>query len=673
MDEKVRDWQVPTFEASPEKRQGWVNEAVTDGDKWVESQNIRDADLSLLTASGGEKLKTNSIKADIRKFVETIADVREIATYGAAGEQFKPIVETYNRMLKFIYQKSHFPRQDRKALQFSVCLKRGYLWPRFIRKDFGWGRGEVVFQELGPRQVLPIQLPTDHDIQGAYGCTVIEALGIAEAHARFPYFQDELNPVSRNKISSNAQVRRYEFWDRWTFGKEQGDWENRYAEIRHTWIRDLRINRTGKELQMGDENASWGYKVPSVGQLIVTINPLNGLPESRMATPEDCRLYPNLRLMISNPGMSKPLYDGPAFDWHGMIPPVAYDVDDWPWMAMGYSLLQDIAGLERAERGYLDQMYQVARLRLNPPKGYDLDAGIPREDMKRFDWYNESGTTVGTQGDPRKALVSILPDSMKVDAEDFKMLELFNQKRQKTLGLGDMSSLEKLKFNLSAENVDKILETLGPIAKGIAGNMEVAHTKIAEQLKYMIPQYHTTRDVLSIVGPDGVSVNTFDFDPDSLIPSHLPEEAGLQQDGKESNTTKIQRAKWAAKNIQVVSVPSQLLNITQMQEQLKWLNFLQRQAPGIPLCEIYKHLGVENYGEVAGDTLYEKWKNEQLDQLHFKAEAAKLASVELPQQPQGGPGKGKGGGRPPSGNAPPKLEQRGSKSGNPRTVVSQSK
>lgn len=684
---KLTDWQCPVFEATPAQRQGWVEEAVQEGETWWDHQvaSASERDLDLLSCKGPEKLKSNSVKSDIRKFVETISDLREIGTYDGA-EQFKDYVSLFNDVVKFIYSDSAFPRQSRQALQFAVGLGRGYLWPRYIRTDFGWGPGCVEFVALGPREVLPCQLPRSNDMQGAYAQTVVECMGIAEAHARFPKFQDQLQPISKFKYSSNAQVRRHEFWDKWKYGQDSQDWDRRYCEIRHTFVRDLRINRTGKMLPMGEPDTSWYYEVPSVGAIMSWIDPINGLPASKQAKAEDCRVYPQLRQIISNPGMSTPLYDGPAFDWHGMMPAVQYDVDDWPWLAVGYSLLYDIAGVERARRGFLDLIYRVLRRKMNPPLGYDLDAGVPREDIKNFDWLDSDNFKMGVSGDPAGALRSMLPKEIDVTEQDFKMLDVFEKQFQKTLGLNDLSSLAELKFNLSDNNFDKILETIGPIANGISGNMQFAQAKIAQMLKFIIPQYFTTRRMMSIVGPEGVAAKVFDYDPKSLVPSHMDWEKKKDDSGNtlSSSFNQIQRAKWLAENLVVKSIPSQLMNITQMQEKMMYMNALQRGWP-VSFSTAFKKIGID-WPETSGANEFEKYKSEQFDLLRMKLEAAQIAGVEQGQPPGGGapagppagaspaPGPGQhGGGRPPSGQEPPKLETRGSRDGNIRTTVAQSK
>ena len=670
MDEtKLTDWQVPVRESLDSKIMDYVESAVQEGEKWWESQPAAKSEqfLKLLSCAGPEKLKSNSLKSDVRKFVETISDIREIATFGSGAEQFKSMVSMFNDVVKYIYRDSHFPRQSRKTLQYAVAMGRGYTWPRYIRTDFGWGPGKVEFVDLGPREVLPIQVPRSNDVQGSYGMTIVECMGIAEAHARFAeQFHEELLPISRMKYSSNSQVRRLEFWDRWRYGEQQPDWDRRYCEIRHTFIRDLRINRTGKMLPMGEKDTSWYYEVPSVGKILSWKDPINGLPASRMATKEDCRIYPQLRLIISNPGMKRPLYDGPAFDWHGMLPAIPYDVDDWPWLGVGYSLLHDIASLESGQRAFLDLMFRVLKAKMNPPMGYDLNAGIPREDIKHLDLLDTDIQAMGIDGDPSKALKSLLPDSVHVEEGDFKMIDLLEKLKQKTLGLNDLSSIAQLKLNLSTENFDKILETIGPIAKGIAGNMEAGQGKIAHMLKFIILQYMTTRQLMSILGPDGVATKIFDYEPNSVVASHMPWETKTDQP---SQASRIERAKWTAQNLSIVSVPSSLLNVTQMQEQMKWLNFLQRGMP-VSFKTAFEKLGVEDWE----DKEFPQYKKEQFELLDFKMKAAQLAALESPGT--GEPdkkGQGKGGGRPPSGKQPPKLERRGTTDGNQRTVVSQSK
>lgn len=681
-EQKVTEWQIPPEDTEPHRKKAWIDELIQNGDNWVRGQKsistITD-DVRLLMG-GDQKDNTtpsNSLQIDVRTFVETISDLKMIATLGTKADQFKNYVQAFNGGMKYVYHDSKFVENTRKALQYAM-LGRGYHWQRYSRDKYGWGKGRIEFVPLGPLEVLPEQLPHSNDMQGCYAVTIIVPMPIAEAHARFPKYHEYLKPISRYDWKSYGTLglaRRLDFYDRFRFGDDQGqDWDNHYCDIRYTFTRDLKINRSGYEIDM-ESYAPWGYKVPSVGSLIVRKNPFNRLPESRKATEEDCQMYPQLRLTITSPSVPVPMRDKCGFDWHAEIPVVQYDVNDWAWSPLGYSLIRQVAGLEKASRSLLSTMQEVASVDLDPPMGYDLHSGVKREQLEKINLLKSQGYRVGVNGDPKRGLVSLLPESITVKPEHFKQLEMLDAERKKNLGLTDITSMRDLKLNLSSENVDKILENLGPIGNGIANSIAIANGKHAQMLKYNIPQYIPIADLMDWVGPDGVTIGTFDNDPNSLIPSHVTGESP----DSESAYQKRERAKWFAEKLGVTSTPTQLLNITEMTERMTWLMFLQKGAK-VSTGTIMEKLGVQNYGGSKGDTEYEKWKNEQIDSIELEVNAKVTAALKMKEagldqapQPQPGPGQGKGGGRPNTNAAPPKQEMRGTTTGNPRVITSTSK
>lgn len=669
--ERYIEWQCPPREARGTAVKGWCDELIQNGDRFVQDQpgirNINQDIKLLMGLDQDNQLKSNTLQSDIRTFVETIADLRQIATLGSKADQFKKTVALYNDIMKFMFWDSGFLFSSRAALQYAM-LGRGYIWTKFSRGHYGWGKGRMVFDALGPYEVLPEQLPPNNDIQGCYAVTIIRAMPIAEAHARFPKFQDQLQPIARydwSKYNTRGGVR-LDFWDRARF-QGQNDWDNRYCEMRYTFCRDLRINETGRTQQMGVKGSTWGYEVPSMGGLLVSTNAFNGLPESRKATEDDCLMYPQLRLIITNPTVNEPLYDDTAFDWHGEIPVSQYDVNDWAWSPMGYSAVSNVAGLEKARRARLSEIDEVLSVRKDPPTGYDVSSGVSRTQMEKLDLLTAQGIRVGLKGDPKKSVVSILPDSINVDGQDWKGQEILNAEIKASLGLTDIASMRDLKMNVSSESFDKMVENLGPMAKGIALNMWRAHGKIAQMLKYNIPQYFTTDDLMKMVGPEGVGLETFDNDPNSLVPGKLPDEA---EDQKSSKYSKQKRAQWFAEQLNVVSTPAQLLNITQQQEKMLYMFFLQKNVP-VSMSTTMEKLGVQGW-EVEKD----KWREEQQDkalwELRVKANiAAEQHKLGLDPHEQK-PGQGQGGGRPGTAQKPNHSEIKGKKDGNVRVVNSQS-
>lgn len=686
----MSSWQAPPFTASGEDRMAWIEEQIQEAEGWLEGQAAyRDIGKNLRIFEGvfndqtRSTLSSNFLKYNIRKFVETVSEVREIATYGSDAPQYKPYAALANKLSNCVYIESQYPRQLRKAIQYAAVLGRGYLWPKCKALDYGYGERRIVFEPLSLLDVLPVQVPSTNDVQDAYANTIYEYMPIAEAHGKFPLFQSKLVPVDAMRMESRVQARRADYAERFRYGGVGGNfgqgaggrhWGNLYCELRYTFVRDLDINRSGVVIPMGEAGTSWAYTVPFIGQEI--LGGVKGTEKTmRPAKAEDCRIYPRLRLLISSKGMTTPMYDGPPFDWHGMMPPIQFDVDDWPWKGVGGSLVEDVGSIEQTKRKLERKMDQVITVTLNPPLGYDRGSAGGAK-IENFDIFEEN-VRAGVDGRPKDVMQSLLPEEVRVGADHFKFLEMLAKMETDQLGINDLSSLANLKMNVTSEAADKMLETIGPVAKGIASNIEAGNAKVGEMLKFMIPQWFDTRRIIQYVGPDSLLPEVFDYDPASLVPSHMAEEgmAGVLQ-AAPSAYPRIERARRFAENLRLISVPSTLLKVTQMQEQMKWLQLYRGGAP-VSFSTVAKKLNIENYGDVAGTTEREKWFNEKMQDLKMQAmAAAQAAQLGLGGGDAGGgkPGGKHGGkpGRPPSGNKPPKIKQKGAAGGNPRTTVTES-
>jgi hypothetical protein len=674
------DWQVPYFERPAEDRAAWVEEQLEEGEGWLQDQrSYKDLARNLKIFDGviddgtDSSLVSNGLKYDIRKFIETISDVREIGTYTSDAVQFRGFATMLNKVSKGIYLEAAFPRSVRKALQFSAVMGRGYIWPKVKTLDYGFGPRKLIFEALGLLDVIPVQIPSSNDTQESYSETVFEYMPIAEAHARFPLFQERLKPVSDISYKNRVQCRRADYAQRFRYGQSDArHWGDLYCEIRYTFVRDLRINTTGHKLPMGDVDTSWFYEVPSIGDDIVA-GIRDGSPYMRKARLGDCRVYPQLREIITSPSVNIPMYDGPAFDWHGVIPPVQYDVDDWAWEPIGRSLVSDVGSIEVTKRKWERKMDQVGRTTLDPPMGYDRSVSAGPT-IENFDIFKQN-QRLGLDGEPKKMLQSLLPDEVRVEDVHFKFLDFLTKMREQQLGIQDLGNLANLKFNISGETMDKALEEIGPIAKGIAAGMETANAKVAYQLPSLIVQWYDTKRIIEIIGPDNITSEVFDFDPASMVPSHMPDEMTPHTEGNStllgppsqaSIYSHMDRAKRFVSNLRLISVPSTLLKITQRDEQQK-LILLKKMGAPIAWGDIMGKIGVENWGEPKGNTGFERWMNEELEMLKVKAAAAKLAAA-LGLGGEGGPGQGKGGGRPNSMQKPPKTAQKGGAGGEPRVV-----
>jgi hypothetical protein len=688
-------WQCPPFEASPSRKIAWIEEQIKEAEGWLQGQSSYKnlaTNLKIFNGIFTDKTKsvlvTNELRYAVTKFCTTLAEIREIATYGSDVPAYKKMAEMLTKVSKCVYLESDFPYQILKVLQYATVMGVGYLWPKVRATEYGHGPRELCFDALGLLDVMPTQIPArTNDIQDAYAVTVYEYMPIAEAHGKFPLFQGQLQTVGMNNYKSLIQAKRQDFAATWRYGDLQDAGKafgNLYTEIRYTFVRDLRINTTGFELPMGTPGTTWFYRVPYKGQEIFG-GYRNGQPYNRIADVEDCRVYPNLRLLISSNGLQHPIYDGPAFDWDPKIPIIQYTVDDVPWEPSGRSLVGDVASIQTTIRKHERKIDQVQTARLNPPMGYDLDAnGGPK--IEHFDLFDEDVRMGLAGGKPRDTFQSILPDEVVTSQENWNLLKYLNDKLLAQLGLNDVGNLANIKLNIANDTADKMLESIGPVAKGIAMRIEKANKRVGERMKFLIPQWFDANRLIEYVGPDSIAKEMFDFNPDDMVPSHLPDELiSKEVNGKlvsgllpstASRYDKLTRAKYFVRKLRLISVPNTLLKVTAMQEQLKYLQLKRAQAP-ISWETVFTKLDIQNAKEEIQKNFKEQVELEKMQML-AKIELMKELK-EMGIDPSvlmgGGEEQGKGGprGRKPSGEAGPRIKQKGAQGGNPRTVVTESK
>ena len=679
---ETSSWQAPPFWSHPEEIYAWVESQIQEGEGFLEAQKCY-KDLSknlrvfnaIFSDSCRSNLVTNTLKYDIRKFCETLAQVREIAGYGSDNPAYKKMAEMLTKVSKCVYLESDFPFQILKVLQYASVMGIGYLWPKVRATEYGYGERRMEFDALGLLDVIPTQIPSrTNDIQDAYAVTIYDYMPIAEAHGRFPLFQSQIQTVGqRRNYQTRMQAQRVDYAERNRYGDVGRTFGNLYAEIRYTFVRDLRINNTGYELPMGDEGTTWFYKVPYVGQQIFG-GMRNGAPFYRPARAEDCRIYPNLRLIITSTGMGKPMYDGPAFDWDPRMPVIQYTVDDWAWEPLGRSIVGDVASIEQTIRKHERLMDQGLAAGMNPPMGYDhTNTGGPK--VEHFDIF-EPDVRLGVDGKPTDVFHSILPDISPTE-RNFKFIENLRATQGKQLGLEDLGNLgANMKLQIASDTADKMLESIGPVGKGIAQRVEKANKSVGQRIKYLILQWFDTQRIMEYVGPESMAPETFDYKPNELVPSHLPDEMDQGQFPQaESQYSSLDRARWFAKQIRLVSVPSTLLKVTQMQQQLLLLQLKKGQAP-ISWLTVFKAMDIPNPEQEIEASYKEQ---EQLEKMKLLAQIDLLQTMKKlgidPSQLQGGDansGKPHPGGRPSSNSAPPKVKQKGSKGGDPRSTVTTS-
>jgi hypothetical protein len=659
-----REWQAPPAEAPEGKKLGWINEANEQGSAWVENQRgFRDwnAALDLLSGDGDPKsgkLSGRRLKTNIRTAISGLSNIRPLWG-GHAAEAYASYAAALNKTCWSLYLEGSWDQDIKSALTWAAGTCSGYLRPVYRRNM--QGAGNIEIDSFGQPSVLPVQITRDGDFQKAYIVTLLEEVPIYEAHWRFRRFQDRLKPTSSRywyskfirKASEKNALKRMADWFK---GRDQGKLTDQYIPLRWTTINDLTINDTGKRIPMGEVGSSWYYEVPSYGDEIP-----DGAGGMRTADENDCLLYPQRRVIISSEDCV--MYDGPGFNWHGELDLIQLCVDKWPWEPIGFSMFHDGWALQRA----LDEIDNVGmrkvRAQGDPALAYP-EGGVTRLEAEQFDPL-EPGKRVGydEQATDTPFKLPMPLESLIIGSDSFQMRQILQEELDYQMGTRDIIELAKARaLGKDMDSIEKMIAANGPIVQDIQRMMEKSLTIVGRQVFSLILQYMGSSRIMQYADPATLEMKVFDYDPTSIIPSHLEGEDPHEEDGftpRPSMYTKMQRAKAFNKNIRFFFMPHSIHQWVQMSFRL---GVMQLKARGLPISAytVMNAWEIPNLKKPEGNHEQEMWKAEQEDEIMFKARMAQiLQGLGIdPSVMGGGAGGPKKTGRPSSDQAPPHQETR---------------
>lgn len=678
------EWQCVPAAATEDRKLGWLNSACEEGAAWLRSQRgysdfskaldvFAGKDRSVTTASYRSRLSVNRLKRNVREVTGTLAKLRPMWGYYSENDAYRSSAELMNKVARAWYLKRRVDRSVKDALSWAAATGRGWARPVYRRDRHGTGHGDIYLDTYGAPSVLPVQLPASGDWQEAYAVTILDEMPVAKAHGMFPQFQDRLRPTSSRYWYQNDSVRRASQgnWLQRAFGmfkrdQTRNELSDLLIPIRRTWVLDLTINKTGSPIPMGEPGSSWAYNVPSVGQDIFVGLDLHGNKMYRKADENDARLYPNRRLLISTPDVM--LYDGPAFDWHGMFPAVSFALDSYPWEPAGFSLVHDGFEINESQKEIYRGCMDKIRAQLRPSVAFDTNA-VAMNEARAFDPMQPDarigydGSTVEKQ--PFQQVMD--PAALEITPQMLEYLKILDAALDSQMAINDVMALAQARAASSMGDLEKMMEANhGPIIEDMSRSMEAPMADLGEMVKYDFLQYYNVPRVMQIVGPEGMTLETFDYDPASMVPSHLQ---GESAEGP-SPTSQSDRARILARNLEFYILPNTLHELTQMQMKLGLIQ-LRKAGLMIDSQTIAEAWQVPNFGTIEGNTVIERFRNEKQMELELAARMQEVAKGLNLGQPPGAAGAGKQPeGRPPSGNAPPKLQ---SKDNGTRSSITESR
>jgi len=659
-----RSYECPARTAPEGDRLAWLKRSRAEAMQWLQTQpSYREFNeaVSILDETDGlddipeelSNVTAGEVRRNIREMVGVLSDLRALATFRTENKSLYNVGVVLDKLSDAWWYMERPKRQVKGSIQVAAIAGTGFLCPDWNPDANGKGRGNIQLTVLPPHRVLPVGLPEDGDYQSAYCVHLVKETPISQAHKKW---WDQRGKISADRETPSWMRKGMQRFTEFLspvlqmFGAANLPRDNDptfpTVDIVYSYIDDFSVNLTGKPIVMGQPNTMWEYTVPSLGDDIpLGVNDAAGNPLYRKATTEDARLYPMRRLVIwCESGI---LYDDTSYWWHGRVPAIPVELDRWQWEAIGRPLTHDVVRLERSLTRVMRVIDDMAVCRASPPLVAQEE--LPPAYAEGFSprMPNQTLHMTSLSGEPIKP---ILPaDFYNLPTYIVDWVKYLEARIQRLMGVNDASALMKARQLPASDSIEKLREMAGPILKEMTESIELSMQELGTQWMWLAFEFYTAQRRIQVLGKDGITEEDLDYDPGTLVPSHLPGEST----DKPSRATRLERAKYFAGQFSFFVTPGSLHQITQLSQKLV---LLQLKKMGFPidnwtLADIFN---LTNFGAApeGANTIMERWVAQQ--------RMAEEAAARMAEQTGkgGGPGQGAGGGRPNTNARAPQIQQK---------------
>lgn len=661
------DFRVPPMSASEDTKAGWFRETVELGEQWQKSRlawpSIRESLDMLKSASrdmlpGGQStVRIPRAKRQIRELVSVLANLRPTASNESENTAYYDQAAMYNKLDMDWWHNSFPDRKYKDSFQAAAGTGTAYIehyWDTDLR---GIGRGGIGTVIWDAREVFLINPPKDFDLQKCYAVITRERVPLHILQARFPLRAHELVPEYGVRAYTQQGLDYVQSFMSSPLRALAGKFNDDVpapddifpcTDVYIAYIFDLSINMTGQEIEMGEPGTSWHYTVPSYGQSIPTkLNGWEGLPTYRKATRDDCRIYPLRRKMIAT--STKILYDNTSQWWHGKVPMARFTFDDWYDEALGFPLARDVASMEDDGNDIARGISDMSKVCLDPPVAYDENLVSERAALKLNPRAAGQRIKANLQfGEPIKNLLP--PGYQNIPPYVFEFMKYLADTQGWIIGAQDVLAITKAKQLPGEGTIDKIMQMAGPLAQDMAREMERPMGELGEMRRWFNCQFRTKKEVLHLLGDNGLKTKNEDFDPVSLVPSHLEGEDPIQP----SRYTQIERAREVCGQLSYYVVPGSMARMMSNYQKQMVILLMKQTGFRIDPWTLAEMWEIPNFGPPpdGGDTILQRVMLWDLEMAKHQAMIAQMTGGAVP------PGGGEKRGRPNGQGGTPRMKRK---------------
>lgn len=668
---------APQITQSDDALLAWLDTAIKSGLAILKNepayQTINDCLGTINGGTGGLKQQAlsrvsfNRTRKNLYEVVSAMSSVRPIWNYQTFNNSYKEQADILNRLVRSWWRTTYSDRKLQDALMFSGVGGTGYLkveWNPSLTHG-----GNIDLIPLDTRDVIPINPAGSNSVQQWEGVAVRKQISLPELRNRYPDKFYRYKTVSKVWFEAKKLVGQGNrnvdvispVLERLFSGKEAGS-ASSTVDLAHVFVKDDSIHTGVERKLMGYPGTNWCYYVYPVG----SINPITG----KRTTEQDARLYPRGRLIICTPECV--LEDIPNPYWHGMFPVVKFTLDPQPWTLLGSSMVADGLSMQESLNEVLRGVEDCVKQWLRRTVVADKNA-ISRAMLNRVD-SRVAGQKLNLNPTAGEGLKFI--DGPQLPGYVMEYVRFLLDGLDDNYGVRGLQELAKLKQMPSADVIEKFTDAQTQLLQLRSMQMEQALAELAEMVKSLVFQYYDAPRRVQILGKDGLTMDDFDFNPNSLVPALKPADPGYKPELDVNLTTQLERAQAHQKNFVFSVARNSMLNASHTQQKMFYLQLAR--MPNAPLVDPWTLLSafdVPNIGPEPEGSVFDKIRIAQA--LGIYPPSAQMQMQMQAQQggpPGGGPPPSNAGpGRPPSGQEPPQMVNRTDPAtGGPRQTVSES-
>lgn len=470
-----------------------------------------------------------------------LTDIKPSAEFKTFNPELDQHAVGYGKMWTSWYFSEAIDRKMSGVIDYALVGGSGYahqIWNKATQ------RVDIVAYD--GRDVRPFR-PNDNSIENCEGLFLVREMSVNRVKALFPHKKDYIKADREGTTVKLQETTRSAVLDKMVglspYHRAQElsqPQEARSAgmpvvDVYYFYLNDNRVNKTGQTILVGDFRPdgspinNYSYKVPPNG-----------------------RLYPKKRLIIHT--RTCILYDGPNIYWHGMFPVSKYTVNPLQWSWLGSTPMWDCLPLQDTLTRCLRAMDDHIQKVLKPPVAGDRTSVSGTELKAISEMINKPGafwlrnaTGEGVEVLKVEPLDPIIKDTISLVLE--KMAE--------RCGVRDMSALLGLNQMPEGQTIDKLMFATKPETRARSRGLEIFYREQGKMFLYNTAQFMSTREKFAVLGPNGMTIDEYDFDPTTFIPN--PSGNPFKRRDEADNHLR---------QFQFYVAPSSLLRSSQQQDQM---------------------------------------------------------------------------------------------------------